>query len=252
MVPPALRRRPFTARTLPVFLLVAALFGGLALTGCRPSATLGAGLVRVERPQEHLLAGALHGRTGATLIVRDAAARVEVRLTDLPGLLYRVSTPAGSGLAPVITGPPGRVRVGLRATGADGPDTVLILLNRGVRWDLRLPAGAGEQRLDLARGQVRRLEVGSGTGLVSLRLPAPRGTVPIILAGGMGEVAVVAPARTPLRFRLRGGAGLVAVPWAGRAAARPGAMVTPAGWRRAIDRYAVDVAAEVGTVTLRS
>jgi hypothetical protein len=141
--------------------------------------------------------------------------------------------------------------VGLRPTGADGPDTVVILLNRDVRWDIRLPAGAGEHHLDLAAGQVRRLEIGSGTGLVNLRLPPPQGVVPIILAGGMGDVAVTVPARTSLRLRLRGGADLVAVPWAGRARARPGTMVTPAGWRQATDRYAVDVATEIGTVTLR-
>ncbi|MET0492572.1 MAG: hypothetical protein ABW000_05520 [Actinoplanes sp.] len=251
MVPPALRRRPFTARTLPVFLLVAALFGGVAMTGCTPAATLGAGQVPVAEPHQHVLAGALHERTAASLVVRDAASRVEVRLSELPGLLYRITTPAESGLAPVVTGTPGRVRLGLRPTGADGPDTVMITLNSGVRWDLRLPAGAGEQHLDLAAGRVRRLEIGSGTGLVNLWLPPPQGVVPIILAGGMGEIAVTVPARTSLRFRLRGGAGLVTVPWADRGRARPGTMVTPVGWRQATDRYAVDVATEIGTVTLR-
>ena len=235
-----------------MFLLVAALFGGVALTGCTPSATLGAGQVPVAEPQQHELAGALHERTAASLIVRDAASRVEVRLSALPGLLYRITTPADSGLAPVVTGTPGRVRLGLRPTGADGPDTVMITLNSSVRWDLRLPAGAGEQHLDLAAGRLRRLEVGSGTGLVSLRLPPPRGTVPIMLAGGMGRVAIITPALTPLRFRLRGGAGSIAVPWAVRVEARPGTMIIPAGWRRAIDRYAVDVAAEIGTVTLEA
>ncbi|HET6533905.1 MAG TPA: hypothetical protein VFH03_25250, partial [Actinoplanes sp.] len=108
-----------------------------------------------------MVAGSLHGRTGAYLLVRDAASRVEVRLADLPGLLYRISTPAGSGLAPRVTGPTGRIRVGLQSTGEDGPDIVTILLNRSVRWDIRLPAGAGEQRLYLAEGSVTRLDLGS-------------------------------------------------------------------------------------------
>jgi hypothetical protein len=238
-------------RTRSVLSLFAALIVVLSGSGCGPVTKLGARQVpAADGPQRHVLAGALHGRTGAFLIVRDAASRVEVRLTELPGLLYRISTPADSGLAPAVTGAPGRVRLGLRPTGADGPDTVEILLNRAVRWDIRLPAGAGEQHLDLAAGRLSRLELGSGTGLVSLRLPAPRGTIPIIVAGGVGEVAVAVPPGTPLRLRLRGGAGLVAVPWAGRTRAATGTVTATAGWRTAPDRYAVSVASEVGSVTI--
>ncbi|AGZ44531.1 hypothetical protein AFR_31355 [Actinoplanes friuliensis DSM 7358] len=224
---------------------------GFWTAGCSSATTLGARQMPAsDEPQEHVLAGALHGRTGAFLIVRDSASRVEVRLADLPGLLYRISTPADSGLAPAVTGTQGRVRLGLRPTGGDGPDTVEILLNRAVRWDIRLPAGAGEQHLDLADGRIRRLELGSGTGLVSMRLPPPRGTVGIKLAGGVGEIAVAMPPQTALRFHLRGGADLVAVPWAGRERATAGAMIAPAGWSAARNRYAVDVEAEVGTVTV--
>jgi hypothetical protein len=231
--------------------LLVALIVLLLGSACGPRTMLAARQApAADGPQRHVMAGALHGRTGAFLIVRDAASRVEVRLTDLPGLLYRISTPADSGLAPAVTGAPGRVRLGLRPTGADGPDTVEILLNRTVRWDIRLPAGAGEQHLDLAAGRLSRLELGSGTGLVSLRLPPPRGTVPIIVAGGVGEVAIAIPPGTPLRLRLRGGAGLVAVPWAGRARAANGTITATAGWRTAPDRYAMNVASEVGSVTV--
>jgi len=234
-----------------VFSLLAALIVVLSGAGCGPVTRLGARQMPAgDDPQEHVLAGALHGRAGAFLIVRDSASRVEVRLADLPGLLYRISTPADSGLAPAVTGTPGRVRLGLRPTGADGPDAVEILLNRAVRWDIRLPAGAGEQHLDLAAGRLSRLELGAGTGLVSLRLPAPRGTVPIIVAGGVGEVALATPPGTPLRLRLRGGAGLVAVPWTGRTRAPAGAVMSTTGWRDAPDRYTVNVAAEVGSVTV--
>jgi hypothetical protein len=185
------------------------------------------------------------------LTVRNAASRVDVRLIDLPGLLYRISTPADSGLAPAVTGTHRRVSLGLRPTGAAGPDTVEILLNRGVRWTIRLPAGAGEQHLDLAAGRLDRLELGSGTGLVTMRLPPPRGTVPIIVAGGVGEVAVAIPPGTPLRLRLRGGAALVSAPWTGRSRASAGALLAPAGWQEAANRYAVNVASEVGSVRVQ-
>ena len=234
-----------------MFALLVAMIVGLFGAGCAPMTKLGARqMPAADGPQEHVLAGALHGRTGAFLIVRDSASRVEVRLADLPGLLYRVSTPADSGLAPAVTGGHGRVRLGLRPTGGDGPDTVAILLNRTVRWDIRLPAGAGEQHLDLAAGRLSRLELGAGTGLVSLRLPPPRGTVPIIVAGGVGEVAVAIPPGTPLRLHLRGGAGLVAVPWAGRTRAPTNTVLAPATWPKAPNRYKMNVGTEVGSVTV--
>jgi len=234
--------------------LLAALMVVLSGAGCDPEPRFGGRRPpAAEEPQRHVLAGALRGRGGASLVVRDAASRVEVRLTDLPGLLYRVSTPADSGLAPAVARTRGRVSVGLRPTGADGPDIVEIWLNRSVRWDLRLPAGAGEQHLDLAGGRVSRLELGAGTGLITMRLPRPRGRVPIIVTGAVGEMAVAIPRGTPLRLHLLGGADRVAVPWniQPRAAAA-GALLAPAGWREAPNRYAVTIASEVTTVTIQN
>lgn len=232
-----------------MFLLLAALIVVLSGVGCESATRLGARQTPLgEHPQDQVLAGALHGRTRAVLTVRDAASRVDLRLTDLPGLLYRISTPADSGLAPAVTGAPGRVRLDLRPTGADGPDTVKILLNGAVRWDIRLPAGAGEQHLDLTAGRLSRLELGAGTGLVSLRLPPPRGTVPIMVAGGVGEVALATPPGTPLRLHLRGGAHRLSLPWATQTRAPAGALLATPGWPESANRYTVTVAAEVGTV----
>ena len=221
------------------------------VTACSPATSLGARQVPPDAAaQPHVQAGPLDGRTVGFLLVRDAASRVHITIGDLPGLLYRVSTPADSGLKPHVTGAAGRVRLGLRPTGADGPDTVEIVLSRRVRWDIRLPAGAGEQHLDLAAGRVRRLEVGSGAGLVSVRLPAPTGSVPITVAGAVGDLAVAAPADTALRLRLRSGAGVVAVPWADRLRAAPGAVVASREWGTAASRYSIDVESAAGSVTV--
>ncbi len=54
----------------------------------------------------------------------------------MPGLLYRISTPADSGLAPRVSGRSGRFQAALLHTGRDGPDEVSIVLNRDVRWDI--------------------------------------------------------------------------------------------------------------------
>jgi len=248
------RRRPIS----PVAALLA-LVSTLALGACTETARSGAELppsgaaprarTGWSGPGQEL-AGSLHGRTGAYLTVGDAASLVEVRVADLPGLLYRITTPAESGLAPRVTGPAGRVRVGLRPTGADGPDAVTIELNRVVRWDIRLPAGAGEQHLDLAGGRIARLELGSA-GLIDVRLPRPRGTVPVTLTDGTGTVEIAAPAATPVRVRLRAGAGKVSTRWTANDGSPPGTVLASAGWTAARDRYALDARAAVGALSLR-
>ena len=189
-----------------------------------------------------VVSGALMGRTGAYLTLRDAASRVRVVTAALPGQLYRISTPAGSGLAPRVTGQGGRIRAALHPTGADGPDEVRIVLNREVHWDIRLPAGAGEQQLDLARGRVTRLELGV-SGLIELRLPRPAGTVPVTLLGSVGAVNVTVGAGTPMRFRLAEGAGSTTGLPAG---------LEPPEWRTARDRYAVRARSAVGSLLLRT
>jgi hypothetical protein len=199
---------------------------------------------------ERVVEGALHGRSGAFLLVRDAAARVDLRLGELPGRLYRISTPSDSGLSPRVSGGDGRVRLALQVVGGSGPDTVTIVLNRRVRWDIRMPAGAGEQRLDLTEGSVARLDVGS-SGLLDLALPRPDGTVPVTLRGGVGSVSVAAPRAAPVRFRLLGGAGSVDTPWRLSNGALAGAVLTDSRWANRPDRYAVYAREGVGSLTLR-
>ena len=205
------------------FLLVSALI----TAGCEPTPPHPLMITH----SEHVVVSRLSGRTGAVLRVSQAASRVRVVTARLPGLLCRVSTPAGSGLAPSVRKRGGRVTVGLRPTGGDGPDAALVVLNRDVRWDIRLPAGAGEQDLDLSDGRVTRVEVGP-SGLVSMRLPPPRGTLPITLESA-GTVVLEAPGSAPARVE------------------RPGAIEEPRRWRTARDRFAVLARSGTGVLTLR-
>jgi hypothetical protein len=191
----------------------------------------------------------LLGRSGAYLTVRDAASRVELILTTLPGQLYRITTPAGSGLTPAATVRDGHAEVRFRPTGEDGPDVVRVVLNRDVRWDLRLPAGAGEEQLDLTAGRITRLELG-GSGLVEATLPPPRGTVPVTLSGGVGTAVVTAPA-APFRIGLAGGAGSVIAPWTVRAAVPPGSVLAEPGWAATAHRYAISFRGGLGSLTVR-
>jgi hypothetical protein len=196
---------------------------------------------------EHVAAAALLGRSGGYLTVRDAASRIRVELATLPGLLYRISTPPGSGLAPRVTGAHGRLVASLLPTGGDGPDEVRIVLNRDVRWQIDLPAGAGEQQLDLRRGRVSRIDLG-GSGLVELRLPRPDRLVPITLREGVGGVLVTAEPGTPMRVRLDQGAGS----WLGGAPAAPGTVWQVGGWPAALAGYGIRARSSVGAFSFRA
>lgn len=223
---------------------VAVLVTTMLVTACTPAATEQHG---PPEATERVVAGALHGRTGARLIVHGAASRVEVRLAEIPGLLYRISTPIGSGLAPRVTGGAGLVRLALRRSGDAGPDTVVILLNRRVRWDIRLPSGAGEQRLDLADGTVARLDLGS-SGLVEVVLPRPVGTVPVRLTGGVGDVWFTGYG--PMRFSLPDGARQIRTPWVVAGGAPPDTVLRQPGWTSTPDRYAISARSGLGRLTV--
>jgi hypothetical protein len=263
MVPIALRpgrsRFPYVVTLLLVSALVPA--------GCHNEVD-----IEVPPRADHVVVGELLGRTGAFLTVSDAAARVAIVLAVLPDQLYRISTPAGSGLTPWASTRNGRVRTGLRRAPGEGPgrglgegpgrglgerlDEVRIVLNRAVRWDIRLPAGAGEQQLDLTGGHISRIDLGAA-GLVELRLPSPDGTLPITFTGSVGTVVLAGDRRAPVRVRLDGGAGAVDTAWAAGPAMAPGAAAAPGtvlitpGWAAARDRYSVRAWSGVTGLTMR-
>lgn len=239
MVPPVLRPIGSTIAALTAF----------ALVGCAPQVATPIRPAAPPPTREHVATGALGARTGAYLTVRDAASRVRVELASMPGLLYRISTPADSGLAPRVSGRSGRFQAALLRTGKDGPDEVSIVLNRDVRWDLAFPAGAGEQRLDLRRGRVSRVEVGP-SGLVEMRLPPAAGTVPVTLASGVGSVVLAAGPATPMRIQLDEGAGVTDTPWTGGAPAAAGSVLQTPGWPASRDRYAIHAHAGIGAMTV--
>jgi hypothetical protein len=200
---------------------------------------------------ERVLVGALSGRTGAALLVGDAASRVEVRVAEMPGLLYRVTTPADAGLAPHVTARRGLYRIDLRPTTGTGPNIVRIVLNRRVRWDVRLPAGAGEQQLDLSAGRVSRIELGA-SGLVELNLPQPLGTVPVMFRRGAGTVELSTPPSTPVRLTLPEGAGAVTTPWVVNNGTPAGTTLTAPGWSAVTDRYTIRLSSGAGSITVRA
>jgi hypothetical protein len=178
----------------------------------------------------HRVSGTLGVRRPSRFELLSAASSVTVRAAAPPGELYRVTTPAGSGLAPLVRTVPGLVRAALRPTGGHGPQTVEVLLHAAVRWALVLRAGAGEIHLDLAAAVLGGIALRGGTGLLRLFLPRPAAPVVVRLGGGIGRAEIHAPAGVPVV--VRGAARAV----------RPG-LPGPG--------YVVDARAPVGALVLR-
>lgn len=208
-----------------------------------------------EAPREPVVfdrtvAGPLLDRTGAWLTLGDAASRVRVRFAAMPGQLYRISTAPDAGVAPVVSRRGGRVVVRLKETGGLGLDEVRIVLNRNVRWDIRLPAGAGEQHLNLRDGRVRQISLGSA-GLAEVWLPEPDGTLPVVFTGGVGTAVLAVENGAPFRVRFDLGAGAVDTPWTANNGTAAKTVLREPGFPWAHDRYRVRASGGVGALIIR-
>ena len=148
------------------------------------------------------LAAFAHGDPDARLLVRNAASTITIRVGDLHGLRYAVTTAAA--LVPSVALRDGTVELGWRESGRAGRDDVSIVLDRAARWDIRLPHGAGELRADLRGGRLAGLSLGVA-GRADLRLPRPYGVVPIVFTDAAGTVHIDAPAPSgPDRYVISG------------------------------------------------
>ncbi|MDI6101487.1 hypothetical protein QLQ12_22980 [Actinoplanes sp. NEAU-A12] len=249
MVPTELRLRRSIVVAAGLSALVAA---GVAVTRVAPELSLprSPGQPTAAAPGERVVVGPLQNRSGAWLTVGDAAARVRLRFAPLPGLLYRISTASDAGVAPVVTSRGGRVVVRLKGTGSPGLDELRIVLNQNVRWDLRLPKGAGEQQLNLRDGRVTRLDVGSA-GLAEVWLPEPDGTVPVTFTGGIGTAMLSLRDGAPVQVRFAEGAGSVAAPWTTNNGTAAGTVLREPGFRRSRDRYVIRAEGGLGALVIR-
>ncbi|MBB5481245.1 cell wall-active antibiotics response protein [Micromonospora parathelypteridis] len=195
----------------------------------------------------------LAGRQAGTFVLADGLSSFDLRVADLGDDLYRISSPAGSGVAarPTVQGE--TVRLGLVETGASGTRAVRVLLNERVAWRLQLVGGVSGQVLDLTRARLLGVELAGGSTRTDLVLPAVSGgTMTVRLTGGTSQLDIRVPGTPPVRVRAGAGAGSVVVRderWDGVAA---GAVLGTPEWDRATDRIYLDMVAGAGAVTVSS
>jgi hypothetical protein len=199
-----------------------------------------------------VIAGGNGKRPAATLDVVNGTTTVRVSARALGGDLYRVSTPAGSGIRPLVTERGSVVEVGQTAsTGAKTAVADLdIAVTSGVRWTINLDGGATTESVDMAGGSLSALDFGAGVSMASVQLPAPAGTQTVTLAGGASQLLVTAPAGPPAQVEAMGGASQVVLDGVAHTGVAGGSVFSDADWAVTHDRYAIDLTAGVSDFRL--
>lgn len=193
----------------------------------------------------------IDGRTAATLEVVAATTKVTVRMQDLGGDLYKITSAGDSGTAPSPVLAENRVQLLLSPDGEGTSGNIEVLLSTKVAWGLRFIGGADEQIADLTGGRVSSIDVSGGSRRVDLVLPAPTGTVPVRVTGAIDELSVTSPAGAPVRVQVDSGAKTVAAGAKTLRDVAPGSTLTPKDWKVA-NRYDVDAASRITLLTVRN
>jgi hypothetical protein len=194
----------------------------------------------------HVLAGGSAHRSAATLDVVTGTTSVEVTAGTRSGQLYRVRTPAGSGIRPLATLDKGTLHVGQTGDGEhSGVPVLQVALARGVRWTINLDGGATTESVTMTKGSLASLSFGAGVATASVWLPAPVGTLTLTLAGGATQLLVEAPPGAPAEVKVVGGASQVSLDGTSHTGVAGGSVFADPAWNSSENRYAVDLLAGV-------
>ena len=190
------------------------------------------------------------GRPGSLRQVHPhaVATTVTVRAAHLGGAdQLRAVTPDGAGVAPVLETGGGTISVHLVRTGEPGPSAVTVLLDRRVRWQVRISGGATSQLLDLRGARLSGVDLAAGAARIELVLPVPDRAVPIRMAGGATEFTLHVPQGVATAVRVDGGAADTDVDGVRRTGLAAGTVLATS---TAADRYDVEATAGVSTLKL--
>ena len=203
--------------------------------------------VRGEAGGGHVITGAVEARE-ATFVLLDGADVIRLRTADLGEETYRVSTPRDASIRPTVSVTDGDLLTSLRGTGQDGPALVEVVLHEAVRWHLRLERGrqgtAPGPRTAGSAGSSERRRADRAGPPPDRRHPAYRPR------GGANQVIVRLAGDAPVQVRAGGGAGTVTVDGTTHSGVAGGTTFTPADWASATERYDIDAAAGVASLTV--
>ena len=202
-------------------------------------------------PPAHVASAPVGTTRAAEFQLASGVTTVIVRAVDLGDTLYRAVTPDASGFVPHVTQDAGRVQLGLtKVSDGDGTDTVVVELNRRVRWQVTMIGGSASATVDLRGAQVAGVDFVGGVARIELWLPGALGATLVRMSGGAREMTVHLSVGPPARVALDRGAATVTVDGATHSGIAAGTRFTPAGWEQAHDRYDVDAAGGVEALTV--
>ncbi len=201
---------------------------------------------RPVQPRPHEAARWLRAEA-ATVDLVSGATTVTVRTADLGRDRIAAVTPDGAAVAPALDGGGDTVTVQLVSTGERGPAAVTVLLDRRVRWQVRMSGGATDELLDLRGARLSGVDLAAGATRIELRLPAPDRAIPIRMAGGASELTVHVPAGVATGVRVGGGAASAELDGVRRTGLAGGTVLRTA---TDPDRYDLDAIAGVSALVV--
>ncbi|WP_221325975.1 hypothetical protein [Actinoplanes sp. L3-i22] len=198
-----------------------------------------------------LVTAPINGRTRAAFEMLAASDRIRVSVADIGDDLFRISTPDGSPLrpSPELTGDNVRLQLTRDGAGADGE--VDVVLAARVRWTLRFSGYAAEREVSLGDGRVDGIELVGGTRRAVLALSKATATVPVKITGGIEELTLRAPAGSPIRVKVGGGATTVNAGTRTLKDVAPGSTLTPKDWKTS-GRYDVETASKITLLSVEA
>jgi hypothetical protein len=211
----------------------------------------GIGQADPSEPDHVARGGSGYAHTASTFQLVNGADVVRVKVGDLGGDLYSVSTPAESKVVPVVSGDRNTVVAGLRETGLTGPALVTVVLAQDVRWQVRLSGGASDETVDLdGSSSGGDVELSAGVSRAEVFLPAASGTQRVVMSGGASMLVVHLAGNAPVRVSARNGAGDVTIDGQTQAGVAGGTVFAAPGWDTAADRFDVEATAGVSDLTV--
>lgn len=127
-----------------------------------------------------------------------------------------------------------------------------MTLSARVPWAIKARMGMSDVVADLEDLELTRLEISLGASNIEVRLPHPKGAVPIRIGGGASNVELIRPAGVPVRVRIGGGVSKLAID-----DFHLGASGGKTDWRspdydEAEGRYDIEIGAGASKITVRT
>lgn len=188
-------------------------------------------------------------RTTQSFELVSNATTVNLRAANIGTDLYRITTPKNSA-RPQVKATDAGIRLFLVASAGHTDTTVEVLLNSDIRWSLTITGGARNSVLNLAETTVGSVDLNGGATRIDLTLPHPKGTLPVRMTGGVNQFRIRTAGTTPVRVRIRKGAGKVVLNGQTDNGVAPGSSFTSRDFDGSTDRIDVNAVAGVGTLTV--